>query len=227
MAGKIVIVLLLAGLLFFGCTGPSESKEVSPPTGSVSNDSAPEVEEPSSGETSDGATDSEPEEEQPTGGTDELAGKTYEELSALGVPLECDTSVSYEGTATMSKIYMKGELVRIETPISDSQSTCDDLVYITKDNAAYMGCEDGSIFGDVESFADCNWLEFSDVEGSAAGDDEHGYSYQVTTPDLKSTAEVSCKPWIYDPSKFDTPGKVCNMEDMMEQMINEAYQPPD
>ncbi|MFH1785379.1 MAG: hypothetical protein ABH842_03040 [Candidatus Micrarchaeota archaeon] len=141
----------------------------------------------------------------------DLSGQTFSVLAALGVPLECDITTTYEGTPTTMKLYMKGE-DEMRTQI-DAPGDCEKMAYIAKGNTFYMGCETGFIF------ADCNWYSIT-VEPSNYTTDPDPYSYTASTssqPDFSSvpSSQIDCKPWIYDPSKFVPSGKVCDMNDLM------------
>ncbi|MBN1169700.1 hypothetical protein JXA56_01625 [Candidatus Micrarchaeota archaeon] len=208
---KPLFALMILTILIFGCTQqevPSETSEA-PASETTGQDDVPAQEpaqEPSQ-------VPQEPVQES----KDDLIGKNFVGLAALGVPLECDITVALDGQMTKTKLYMQGESqIRSEMDIEE-QSGCTKFIYIFKNKKAYMGCEDGNIFGDAEMFEGCNWIEFSTEESDSSG-------YSASTPDFQSvpSTNINCVPWLYDSSKFDTPGKVCNMEQIMQEMQN-AY----
>lgn len=147
---------------------------------------------------------------------DSLAGKDFMALAAMAIPLECDITVEIEGQMTKSKMYMNGENeMRSEIAITQP-AQCDKFLYIYKDDMVYMGCEGGNLFAGAEMFEDCDWLVFSESEGTMESG-ETTTTYQASTPEFEDvpSTQINCIPWVYDASKFDTPGKTCDMEELM------------
>ncbi len=225
---NIMLVFLIGSILLFGCTQSTTDKtgdnmDNSMDTGDnmedtgdsmndTTQDSGDNMED--TGDSMNGTVDS----NGGTGGSNDLLGKSFAELSVLGIPLQCDITASIEGQTTNTKVYMKGDdEVRSEVDITVS-SGCDQFVYIMKNGKVYMGCEEGEVFGDIAMFEGCNWIEFEKQEGTVEGS-ESSYSYSASTPDFGSVpdSDISCVPWLYDASKFDTPGKICNIEEIMSQ----------
>jgi hypothetical protein len=235
---NILVVLLAVGMLIFGCTSPSPPAKANqsggegpaaPPSGA--NDAAggnagaagagSSDAGASGGAGSAGAgTGDAGSGNGGTGGnggnggsssSDDLAGMGYEALAALGVPLECDITVN----STTMKIYMKGsEEVRADVPISAQGSTCRMMASIVKGKDYYAGCTDGTLY------PGCAWLKMSENTSSAGAgaSPAEAPEYDTVPP-----ADISCKPWVYDASKFATPGKICTLEEMMQQ-YQQQYQ---
>lgn len=229
---NIFVALLVVGILLFGCTSPAppakpnQSANTTPPTG---GQTAPPAETGGSSGSSEGTG---------TGGTgssgtgssgtgsagtgtgstgtsgDDLAGKGYEALAAMGVPLQCDITTTSSGKVMNMHVYMKGSAeVRSETTVAGAE-TCAQMVTVMKGTTVYMGCVDGDIM------QDCKWLQMT-VEPSG----EPQTAGTAAPPDYADVppADISCTPWAYDASKFVVSGKVCNLDDLMK-----GYQiPPD
>lgn len=155
-----------------------------------------------------------------SGGSNDLLGKTYEQLLGLGVPMQCDITTTSNGKTTTAKIYMKGDAeVRSEVDISESGSTCKKMVSIGKGTKYYVGCSDGALFPDTgdpasNPFAGCVWLEMTVNKSSSPG------SSTYTAPDYSDIppSEINCLPWVYDPSKFVVVGKTCDLDQIMNDL---------
>lgn len=234
---NILVIMLVVGMLLFGCTGPNPPAKpagngTSPPTG---GETSPPTDTGTSGSTGTetgaetgtetgstgsetGSTGSTGTETGTTGSTgDDLAGKTYEALVALGVPLQCDITTTSEGKSINVKVYMKGsDEVRSEAVVEGSEA-CSQMVSIMKGKTFYMGCADGSIM------QDCAWLQMT-LNESAAASPTTG---TASAPDYTEVppADIRCVPWVYDASKFVVSGKVCNLDDLMKGYGN--YNIPD
>src|SRR5208283_3871582 len=135
---RLAIALLILGLLIFGCTSPSGGANNAPVAaqngttaqGSVSptvNNTAPQQGNASGQQVSASQGNSSP---APSGS--DLIGKTFVQLVALGVPLQCDITSTVNGQTVKSTIYLQGKDIRSETSITQSGSTCTDMVAIVK-----------------------------------------------------------------------------------------------
>src|SRR5271157_1839378 len=128
MYPKAIILVLLAALLFFGCTYPSGGEAA--PTQSGGASPGPSVPTPTPGgqpsvnQTANQSTQPSGVQIQPGG---DLAGKTFEELAALGVPIKCEITTS-SGTATL----YKGTGSDMRTEMSVSGGPCPKIVSIIK-----------------------------------------------------------------------------------------------
>jgi hypothetical protein len=129
-------------------------------------------------------------------------GKTFEQLMALGVPVQCDITTS-SGTV---KFY-KGTGTTIRTEMSISGGPCPTIVSIMQGNTYYIGCEEGTLMPG----SSCQWLMFSANEtgASALG------AYQE--PDFSSVpaAQINCVPWVPDPSMLQAPANACSLQDLV------------
>jgi len=160
-----------------------------------------------------------------TGGeTNDLVGKSYEQLLGLGVPMQCDITTSYQGKSTTVRSYMKGQAeVRSETSTTEPGSTCKKFIFIGKGDKFYMGCADGAIFPDTgdasNPFAGCEWLEMT-VNKSTSGGTQ---TYAVPDYSDVPPAQINCQPWLYDSSKFVISGKTCNLDEIMKSLQSGGY----
>ncbi len=217
MRGTLLIATLLVfGLIVAGCTGPSpqaggqaQNGQAAQPSGN--GGAGAQVQTPEQEQTQE----QEQEQEQQGGsgsqegsGADDLAGKTYEALAAMGVPLQCQMSAAAEGGTFTAKVYMKGSSeVRSEGTAPEGE--CPKTVTIIKGNKYYVACEGAQIM------EGCDWMEFTFDDSEAA--DTGGGSFEAPDYSDVPPAQISCQPWIYDSSKFQTPGNVCNLDEIMNQ----------
>lgn len=228
MRGAHIIVILLAvGLLVFGCTTPTPPADSGAQGGAGAQSQSQE--QGSSGQGAQEQTSDqeqtqeqeqeqtqEQEQEQEQTGAEDLAGKTYEALAAMGVPLECDMRLSGEGETIDMKLYMRGSgEMRMESE-NPSGEPCNPVITIVKGGKTYVGCG-GGIY-----MLDCAWLSFapSDYEGSG---EPSGTDYSAPDPSDVPPVDIDCRPWIYDASKLATPGKVCDMDNLMQGYQQGGY----
>jgi hypothetical protein len=239
MRGATIVVLLAIGLLVFGCTGPQAQANTSGSAGANTGGNGAMANESGSamggegqgmvnesgnamggegqgmngsgtatgGTTTGGSAG--------TGGND-YAGLDYAALLALGVPLQCDVTTTASGKTTQMKMYVNSQgVVRVEVP-DDTSGLCDSNVMVMKDKKLYMGCMGSQV---VQG---CDWLEFaaSANESAGAGAGSSGSGYSAPNLNDSSATDFNCQPWVLDASKFDTPGKVCNLQDMQGMMGN-------
>jgi hypothetical protein len=223
---NIIVILLVVGLLIFGCTSPTPPAKTNG-TGNTQSTGGTEGTSGTSGGTgttgtsgtttgtggtgttgnegtagtgSSGSTGG----SSGTGGTagDDLAGKGYEALVAMGIPLQCDITVN----STVMKIYMKGsDEVRSEVDMSGAEA-CTHMVSIMKGKTFYTGCANEDIM------PNCKWLQMTIQDsGTATAGTSKPPDYADVPP-----AQITCVPWVYDASKFTVSGTVCNLDDMMK-----------
>jgi len=214
--------LLLLGavflmVLFAGCVGGEQPPAETGGTTEMGDG----VEETGDGTTGDGMEDGtdtgdgtgETEDETPedTGDVD-LEGLAYMELIALGVPVQCELTTTYEGETTTATMYMQGEnKVRYESTSYYDGKT---LVVIMRDGITYMT----NFMSD--EVPECEWLmmEPEEAEPGEPGD----YTYTSSVPDFEEMPDTSfeCSPWMYDESKFQVPTQnVCTMDEFMDMMM--------
>ncbi len=218
MFGRGIILILVISILLLGCTGA--------PGGGPSGGTAAGGEVTGGGAGATGGTGTTGGETGGTGATggtgtsggtgqtsgDDFAGKTYEQLMGMGVPMQCDITMTYQGQTTSMKLYMKDkDNVRNEIPLTDA-SVCPKMISIMKGDTVYSGCE-GKKYPPGTS---CDWMKFvTNNTGTTAG--------STTTPDYTDvpSTQISCLPWVPDDSKFATSGKVCTQQDIMDEMMNQ------
>jgi len=217
MKNILIILTLIIGLMVFGCTSTpdAEGTTTTPPAEDNGEDAGtPDApEEPS--DVPDTPEETPPEEPaepaEPSG--DDFAGLDYDGVLALGLPAECDVTMA-SGPETMSyKMYIDGTNVRWESSSMDMED-CSKVVYVATGNTVALGCEGGN----YPPGSSCNWLIMSDEGESEPAETEMG---EYSSPEFGDVpaAQISCKPWIPDPSKFSTPGKACTMDDYMDEMM--------
>ncbi len=211
MAKNIIILSLVFAFLIFGCLGAGEAEEGpagAPPAG----DGQPPAEEGQP--PAEGAPPAED-------GVD-FTGLDYAGAVALGVPIECDITTYMDGETTTVKLYAKGENEIMYELVPEDTEDCAKFIWINKNYDVYVGCEGGYYPPETT----CNWLLIAtaaEEEEPATG--EAGATGAYESPDLGDVppTQMSCIPWIYDASKFQTPGKVCTFDDLMQEYTGGAY----
>jgi len=200
-----MVLTLFAALLVFGCIG--DGTTAATPTASPSVEAGEPSEQPS-------AAPSEPAE----GGLFE--GLDYAGLLASGQSGECTvvvTGAEYSGT---TQLWFANGKARTETETTQGGETFT-LTAIYKDGKTYSTLPDSA---KVDFFADCDWLEFS-PEATQDYSDSGVETYSA--PDMENVPETSfeCRAATVPASKFDTPGKVCNMQEMIDEMLGDLELP--
>lgn len=221
MRGFVLVLTIITGLLIFGCLGPTAPETQAPAGGAPTQPAQPPPTQPG-GETPPAQPPAEqpPAEEpgeQPTDGGFDLAGLTYLELAALGVPIECDITTTYQGTVQSAKMYIAGEdKVRYESAYDGEQ-----MVVIVLGDVTYMTNFLAS------QYPDCLWIKML-PEDTEPTEPTGGYTYE-TAPDFEEmpATDFECRPWAYDDSKFAIPTqKVCTMDEFTD-LIMSGYDIPD
>ena len=126
---------------------------------------------------------------------------------SAGVPTECTINYADDTQNIQIKYWILGDNMKLETT---SQGT--NMVVITKNGDSYMA-------GDMMGVPDCNWIMFEDM-GEEDYEDNDFDMETVDYSDYEDNAlyTIDCQPAIFGNEKFDTPGNVCTMEDLMPDM---------
>lgn len=199
MHPRVILSVLFVFLLVFGCAGPSG------PSGGAAQGGASQGGAPSGAANQTGGGTQGGAGNQSAGGADDLAGKAYAELMALGVPLKCEITMTVTSKPVQMTLYMKGsDEVRSEIPV-EGGTPCATMITIMKGGKAYTGCDSG------EFFPGCPWIEAQSAGSGGTG------TGQGASTDFSSVpaSEIHCVPWTYDASKFEPSGKVCTQQDIM------------
>lgn len=144
-----------------------------------------------------------------TGGND-LLDKSYEELLGLGVPMQCDITMTNEGQATTVRMYyVNSERMRQEMT-TGSTSICSKMIFIVKDSKIYSGCEGEKYLG-----SSCDWILTPEQESQTPGTSQ--------PPDYSDipSQQINCVPWVPDDSKFATSGRACTQEEFQNELMNQ------
>jgi hypothetical protein len=159
-----------------------------------------------------------------TGGTgsaaagSNLGGLDYAGLLAAGVPVQCDVTTN-ESTV---HLFMNGNgVVRMEAPSTSPDDTCQQTVMIMQGNKIDYMCAQGTMMGS-DMFAGCDWIEMTfNMTAAAQGGQSGSGSGASDASSVQSApaAQFSCSPWVPDASKFQVTGKVCNLQDIMNQAM--------
>lgn len=202
---KNLLIFAVVFIFILGCVSPPQNPNNPPalPPTPPNNQSTDQPPSPP-----DAPTDLPP--TPPNDPTTDLTGKSYEALVLLGIPLECNIESTYQGQTTTMKVYLKGsQEIRNEISTPESES-CTKMVGILKQGKYYIGCAQGTLF------PGCDWLSIDQQTTESAG--ATGYD----APDYSDvpSSKISCLPWVYDASKFTTTGKVCSLDDLMNNIPN-------
>jgi hypothetical protein len=210
MQPRAMIAVLLVSILIFGCTSPSSNVGTTPtPGGSTPGQPAanttPAGNQTPAGNGSVTPSGGEPNGGQPSGGTGDLTGKSFTELAALGVPIQCDINTS----SGLVKVY-KGTGMDMRSEMSVSAGSCQKVVTIIKGDKYYVGCSQG-VFIPGSS---CQWLEFSTNSTSSGSPG----AYQEPDYNNVPAVQISCVPWILDASMLQAPASACTLQDLMNNI---------
>jgi hypothetical protein len=149
----------------------------------------------------------------------DLTEKNYEQIVALGIPVECEIMnlSGYVDTVGYPKIYIKGRNVRAEVTFGyeGQQFTALNMI---KDGEIYMRVFREffeSSLGEFET--DCEWIHID------TGDTGLEVSPQVTEEALEKleAADMECVLGSFGEEKFQTTGKVCSMTEFMQDMYSQ------
>lgn len=182
-----ILLVLTVSLLAFGCTAPQGG-----PQGNVTVTPTPVVQ---SGVQQSG-----------------LSGMGYEQLIALGQPVECTITVAQEGVNAVSHAFMKSGKSRIESSTSFEGGTMNSLA-IYKDHVVYMQVMPQQKAQGI----DCDWMTFVANETQQPSEQQAASETELKT--LPSTSFV-CSYASFGDEKFDTPGTACDAQQMMQQAFN-------
>lgn len=214
MRGLIFVLMIMAGLLVFGCVGgPAEQQPGTTTQTTTQQTTQQQTEEQTTQETGE----TKPAETESVGGDFDLDDKTYLELASLGVPIKCEITSTYGGVTTTATLYMVGEdKIRMEVPSAGRT-----MVSLYLDKTLYIK----NVMADM--YPDCEWLviEYDETTGEPTGTTEGGMSYESPTAELKDipAQDFKCEAWAYDNSKFTVPTQsVCTQEEF-EALIMQGY----
>jgi len=143
-----------------------------------------------------------------------LSGMGYEQLIALGQPVECTITVAQEGVNAVSHAFMKSGKSRIESSTSFEGGTMNSLV-VYKDHVVYMQVTPQQKAQGIN----CDWMTFAANETGQSSEQE-----AASETELKNLPPTSfvCSYASFGDEKFDTPGTTCDMQ----QTLNAASSLP-
>ncbi len=194
---------MMAGLLVFGCTSGTATEKKNGPIKAQPDD---EIETNETTESDD---------DQAIIGA--FLGKSYAELAALGIPLDCDVKIKdNEGQETVMKLYLKGEnfksVVEIK-PTSGADTPCTKFDSIYSNKVIYIGCEDANIFGK------CKWISI-DTKKAKDSSGNSLTSSATTTDNLEKIpkTDISCKPGLFGDEMFIVTENTCDMAEIFKNL---------
>ncbi len=223
---KLIVVMILAGLLVFGCTGQQPAAPANGAAnntvsgngaGASANGSAVGGAGAGSGVAAGGSASAGANASAgtPAGGSGGSSGNsgasggagiaaitTYAAAMAAGLPLECSVTTNGQGSTIDIKgqdMYMKGQ--------AGGQTY--EMVY--KNGVTYMklSTELKSVFAQMGK--NCDWLTVTANASSTSG----APSSPVSADSVKaSDVAWSCIPGLFNDDKFLTPGSSCPMSDL-------------
>lgn len=187
-----IIATALLGILLFGCVG--SGTQTTGPQAAAST--------PTSGDAGVGEV------------SNQFAGKTFEELAKLGVPVECDVSYKIpvaEVENTKTKMYVKGSQLRVDTQMMSGGQNLGATIIMRGDGFAYSQFEDKSLLNSMTGGKMmCDWIKV-DVDTGSVG----------SIGDYKDEDKVNldCKPSMFGDEMFAVSGKACTMDDIQRAMM--------
>ncbi len=215
----ISIFLLMLGFLFFGCTSTSPEAPPSDETQESSSvqDAASADEEDSEGttgsETSGTHDDSSAEDSESIFGTKACYG-----VISMGLPAKCTMIEESQGETNTVVFYTHGrDKMRFEVP-PEGDYPCQTVVIYNQGNT-YIGCKEGKYLD-----TSCDWFmagsyeDQQDTSGQTTSQTQMESDYFSTMEDMPR-AECYCEPWVPNDSSFEISGKICDQEDLMQEMM--------
>jgi len=224
----VILVLLAAGMLVFGCTysaqssanystgGSNETSGATQPSGAASGGSNP----PPTGSNATGSGTPAATEPAITP-SPELSGKDYSDLVGMGSASRCAVAYTDDtGNPATLDIYFSGNnKMRMEqqTKFAD----CPSAVMVYKGDSSgngmlYLTCpghEEEALGLKFATHEVCQWQTMEiEQQWGGIGTSSLGIGGGYMTPSLEYLTEpvYSCQSWTLDASKFETPGFVCD-----------------
>lgn len=147
-----------------------------------------------------------------TGGTQDLTSMAWTQLVGLGQPVKCTFDFTSQGQTINAIVYVKGNSFREEMTTNGSTITA-----IMKQNATnnlvYM---DSSMMTSQGMQTDCKWILFASVINGSTTAGVPG-EYTPTSPEsIENKVDYKCEPGTFGNEEFDTSGKVCTIEEIMQ-----------
>ncbi|MBU0532916.1 hypothetical protein KKB44_05485 [Candidatus Micrarchaeota archaeon] len=134
MRRNIIIITLVLAFLIFGCTMPGQGTEE---TQQVTQPGTPPNQTPPT----QPGTPPQQEPEEPL----DLSGLEYAAIMALGIPVECTVTIDDDGTSVTGTLYVVSEdEFSWEFYMEEMEEyNCTNLLFISKEDMVYFGCEGG------------------------------------------------------------------------------------
>lgn len=151
----------------------------------------------------------------------DLLGMGMAQLAQLGTPIKCTVTVTDREETMTATMYLKGQNIRYETPVSTGAGAIENVVTILKGKTAYTGM--GQMMGTIGGDSQCDWISIDTSEVAAQGDVETYQNQGGLTPEELEQlppASFSCNPDAFGDEKFDTPGKVCSMDELLGELMS-------
>lgn len=189
---KEYLVLLLAGILLFGCAGGenTSAKAVNAGTDKTGTDNTGVETGDKSGQRIDKQDE-------------KIEDKGFADLISLDVPVRCDVNQVGPQGEVLATLYLKGEKFRMEMSGEVEGENYESTV-IYNDDTYYI-----SIEGKYKSqMNNCDWLKFELDEPTSQTD-------SFSLDDLKNlpSDKYSCAPAVFGDEKFNVDGKACTMNE--------------
>lgn len=193
-----LFALVFSGLLLFGCVQAPEEGAASPSAtvGATVATPSPAASPQASPAATVGAS---------------LVGLDYEQLVALGTPVECDVRIDVGNVSQMAKLFIKGSSVRMETVVEQAGMSLT-VASVFKDDIAYVSLPKATIPLNTS----CEWLYVNKTQVTQPGAASEG--------DLKSKPAVdfSCKQGSFGDEEFSISGRACSMTEMIQEAMGQV-----
>ncbi len=198
---KVLLGLVLISLLLVaGCTGGEQAPQAKE-TQSKGSVTTPIQ---SGGEVQSGTEEKTPE------------SKTWDlgNMMSSAVPTYCTVDYSSGEFSGSSKMWIKGDNLRVETTTKMPGSNEDiESVMIAVGDTTYIKNTDGNVLGSTTQ-KDCDWVSLNTKELEACmpedeQTEETGYDFESSYEETPSS--YNCAPGVFGDEKFHPEGKVCDL----------------
>jgi len=205
-----LLALLVCAVIMFGCIGGAPEPAPAPTSTPVQQPTTAPANTPT---TAPQATPTSPQQVDES----DLAGLDLIGLSALGLPIECTFSSEEDGVKQEGVIKIHGASYRYDVEVEDESGSMS-TVMVIKNDKVYMDA--GLLLDAMGMESECDWIvEDQDEEDYGASGGDLGTSVSDYGWAETPAGELSCGFGTFSDSVFDTPGKICTTDEVIEDMM--------
>ncbi len=138
-------------------------------------------------------------------------------LQALGTPAQCTVKEAGQPDVVL---YIQGSNLRAESQVVQDNTTYP-VISVIRGGVFYV--DTGSFGSEARG---CDWIEFkaNASQTGASGNSQAPFTAGIDEQTLSDLppADFSCAPAVFGDEKFQTPGKVCSLTDIMAQAFQNS-----